>query len=102
MGKTAMEALAYTLAKEERRYGIRVNIVAPGLVETDMGKRLIKATQGVQDIRTLDDSMPFGRVCQPQDVANVVDFLVSPQNSYLTGERLYCDGGGPVPTRAMD
>lgn len=94
MGKTAMEALAYTLAKEERPNGVRVNIVAPGLVDTEMGQRLIKATQGVEDIRSLDASMPFGRVCQPQDVANVVHFLVSDQNSYLTGERLYCDGGG--------
>ena len=94
MGKTAMEALAYTLAKEEREHGIRVNIVAPGLVDTDMGQRLIKAVQGVEDIRSLDQSMPFGRVCQPEDVANVVRFLVSDENSYLTGERLYCDGGG--------
>jgi len=99
MGKTAMEALAYTLAKEEKINGIRVNIVAPGLVDTDMGQRLVKAIQGVQDIRALDEGMPFGRVCQPDDVANVVRFLVSDQNSYLTGERLYCDGGGPSPTR---
>ena len=94
MGKTAMGALAYTLAKEEREHGIRVNIVAPGLVDTDMGQRLIHAVQGVDDIRTLDESMPFGRVCQPEDVANVVRFLVSNENLYLTGERLYCDGGG--------
>ena len=96
MGKTAMEALAYTLAKEEREHGIRVNIVAPGLVDTDMGQRLIKAVQGVEDIRSLDQSMPFGRVCQPEDVANVVRFLVSDENSYLTGKRLYCDGGGQL------
>ena len=102
MGKCAMEALAYTLAKEERPYGIRVNIVAPGLVDTDMGQRLVRATQGVEDIRNLDETMPFGRVCQPEDVANVVAFLVSPQNSYLTGERLYCDGGGPSPFRSQD
>ena len=94
MGKTAMEALAYTLAKEERPNGIRVNIVAPGLVDTDMGQRLMNALQGVEDLRTLDQSMPWGRVCQPDDVANVVKFLVSDANSYLTGERLYCDGGG--------
>ena len=52
-----------------------------------------------EDIRSLDEGMPFGRVCKPEDVANVVRFLVSDQNSYLTGERLYCDGGGPSPTR---
>lgn len=94
MGKTAMEALAFTLAKEEKQYGIRVNIVAPGLVETEMGRRLMKATAGVTDLRELDKVMPFGKVCQPEDVANVVHYFVSPQNSYLTGERVYCDGGG--------
>ncbi len=94
MGKCAMEALAYTLAKEERPHGIRVNIVAPGLVETEMGRRLMQATAGVQDLRELDRVMPFGKVCQPEDVANVVRYFVSPQNTYLTGERVYCDGGG--------
>lgn len=94
MGKCAMEALAYTLAKEERPHGIRVNIVAPGLVETEMGRRLMQATAGVKDLRELDSVMPFGKVCQPEDVANVVRYFVSPQNTYLTGERVYCDGGG--------
>ena len=44
--KAALEALAMTLAKEERAHGIRVNVVAPGLVDTDMGRRLVAATQG--------------------------------------------------------
>ncbi len=95
MGKTALEALAVTLSREERNNGIRVNIVAPGLVETEMGRRLMKATAGVTDLRTLDAASPFGRVCQPEDVANVVRFLVSEQNTYVTGQKIYCDGGGP-------
>jgi NAD(P)-dependent dehydrogenase (short-subunit alcohol dehydrogenase family) len=99
MAKTALEALAFTLAKEERAHGIRVNVVAPGLVETEMGRRLMAATAGVEDLRALDATMPFGHVCQPEDVANVVRFFVSPQNSYLTGERVYCDGGGPLSGR---
>ena len=96
MAKSAMESLAVTLSKEERGHGIRVNIVAPGLVETEMGRRLMKATAGITDMRDLDRSMPFGKVCQPEDVARVVRFLVSDENSYLTGERVYCDGGGPL------
>ena len=96
MAKSALESLALTLSKEERAHGIRVNIVAPGLVETEMGRRLVKATAGITDMRALDASMPFGKVCQPEDVANVVRFLVSDQNSYVTGERIYCDGGGPL------
>ena len=98
MGKAAMEALALTLAKEERRHGIHVNIVAPGLVETDMGVRLTRAMTGdrdMQDLRRLDDVSPFGRVCQPLDVAKVVLWLCSDGAGYVTGQRIECDGGGP-------
>ncbi len=93
MGKAALEALAFTLAREVRRHGVRVNVVAPGLVETEMGRRLMRATAGVQDMRELDDRMPFGRVCQPGDVAAAVRFLVSEGASYITGERLAVSGG---------
>jgi len=88
MGKAAMEALAFTLAKEVKKFGIRVNVVAPGLVETEMGRRLMKATAGVDDLRTLDAAMPFGRVCQPEDVANAVRWLVSDRASYITCEKI--------------
>lgn len=94
MGKAAEEALAYTLYKEVRPFGIRVNIVAPGLVETEMGRRLMKATRQVDDLRQLDQTMPFGHVCQPEEVAAVVRFLVSPQNTYVTGEKINVHGGG--------
>ncbi len=94
MGKCAMEALAFTLAKEVKKDGIRVNVVAPGLVETEMGRRLMKATAGVDDLRQLDATMPFGRVCQPDDVAGAVRWLVSDRASYVTGEKLNVWGGG--------
>ncbi|MCG8592347.1 MAG: SDR family oxidoreductase [Proteobacteria bacterium] len=94
MGKAALESLALTLSKEVKKHGIRVNIVAPGLVETEMGRRLAKATAGVDDLRALDAAMPFGRVCQPEDVAGAVRFLVSPAAGYVTGEKLNVHGGG--------
>ena len=97
MGKAAMEALAYTLAKEERANGIHVNIVAPGLVETEMGVRLARSFTGnrdMQDLRSLDAAAPFGRVCQPFDVANVVLWLCSEGAAYITGQRIVCNGGG--------
>ncbi len=96
MAKAALEALAMTLAKEERTRGIRVNIVAPGLVDTEMGRRLVKGALGVDDIRTLDKGMPFGRVCTPEDVADVVRFLVSDACAYVTGQRIYVEGGGAM------
>lgn len=91
MSKSALEALAATLAAEERRHGIRVNIVAPGLVDTEMGRRLVRATAGIRDMRELDSMSAFGRICQPEDVADLVHFLVSDSNTYITGERIFCD-----------
>ncbi len=91
MGKAAMESLAITLAKEELRNGIHVNIVAPGLVDTVMGEKLMKAVAGIEDLRTLDASMPFGRVCQPEDVAEVVRWLVSDGAGYVTGQKINVD-----------
>jgi NAD(P)-dependent dehydrogenase (short-subunit alcohol dehydrogenase family) len=97
MGKAAMEAVAFTLAKEERANGIHVNVVAPGLVETDMGVRLARSFTGnreLEDLRSLDAVAPFGRVCQPLDVAKVVLWLCSDGAAYITGQRIECNGGG--------
>ncbi len=94
MAKAAQEALAFTLAKEEARSGIRVNVVVPGLSNTDMGRRLVKAAMKVDDIHDLDGRFPLGRVCEPEDVANAVGFLVSDGGSNITGQRLVVDGGG--------
>ena len=81
-----------TLAKEERRHGTHVNIVAPGLVHTEMGRRLVSSWGA--DIDELDPSSPFGRVCRPEDVADVVRFLVSDAAGYVSGQRICVDGGG--------
>jgi NAD(P)-dependent dehydrogenase (short-subunit alcohol dehydrogenase family) len=102
MGKAAMEALAFTLAKEERPNNIHVNVVAPGLVETDMGVRLARAITGrreMDDLRSMDADAPFGRVCQPDDVANAVVFFCSAEAGYMTGQRIEVDGGGSVARR---
>lgn len=93
MAKAAMEALAVTLAKEERSHGIRTHIVSPTLTDTEMGRRLARA-RGSADIRTLDASSPFGRVSVPEDVAAVVAFLVSSANPYVNGQNIAVDGGG--------
>lgn len=91
MGKAAQEALAHTLAREERAHGVHVNIVAPGLVDTEMGVRLARATRGARDIRELDAGSPFGHVCSPDEVAEAVLFLVAA--GYVDDQRIVVDGG---------
>jgi 3-oxoacyl-[acyl-carrier protein] reductase len=93
IAKAALEALARTLAKEERRHGVHVNVVAPGLVETEMGRRLVKGAMGVDDIKSLDAGSPFGHVCTPEEVADVVRYLVSDAATYLTDQKIVIDGG---------
>ncbi len=96
MGKAASEALAFTLAKEEARNNIYVNVVAPPLTDTEMGQRLAKA-RGVADFHDLDRTAPFGRMCIPEDIANVARFLVSARNTYVAGEKISVHGGGERP-----
>ena len=94
MAKAAMEALAHTLAKEELRHGIHVNIVAPGLVDTEMGRRLAKAVMGAgDDIHSIDERMPFGHVCSPEEVADVVAWVVSDAARYVNNQYIGVDGG---------
>ena len=91
MAKAALEALALSLANEEAANGVHVNIVAPGLVVTDMGAKLVKAKLGLDDMSELDATQPFGRLVQPGDVAAVVRFLCGA--AMVTGQRIVVDGG---------
>jgi 3-oxoacyl-[acyl-carrier protein] reductase len=99
MAKAAEESLAYTLAKEEAARGIRVNVVAPALTNTEMGRRLVKS-MGLSDIHALDGNFGLGRVCEPEDVAGAVRYLVSDRSAIVTGQRIAVDSGGFTPGRA--
>lgn len=88
IAKGGLETIAYTLAKEEAKYGIRVNVVAPGETDTPLGRlvrgRIIKATTGRDPV---DDDFREGMV-PPTGVADVVRYLASPAAQYVTGQRL--------------
>jgi len=92
VGKAGMEALAHTLAQEEKSHGMRVNIIAPGLVDTDMGRKLISLLPGPGDIRKLDANSPFGFVCTPEDIAATVAHLCSEDGRYITNQRITISG----------
>jgi NAD(P)-dependent dehydrogenase (short-subunit alcohol dehydrogenase family) len=93
MAKAAQESLAFTLAREEAKHGIRVNVVVPGLTNTDLGAKVAKGS-GVDDIHELNHRFPLGRVTEPEDIAHAVRFLVSAGAEHITGQRLVVDGGG--------
>jgi 3-oxoacyl-[acyl-carrier protein] reductase len=81
-------ALGKTLAKELGRFSVNVNVVAPGMVETEMTRQLPKEAQAKAVEETL-----LGRVAMPADVADVVAFLCSDRARHVTGEVIKVDGG---------
>jgi 3-oxoacyl-[acyl-carrier protein] reductase len=73
------------LASEVARLGIRVNVVAPGLIETEMIQSLPN--------EVLKQIIPMGRVGLPEEIAKVVRFLCSDEASYITGQVISVNGG---------
>jgi NAD(P)-dependent dehydrogenase (short-subunit alcohol dehydrogenase family) len=89
VSKAAIEALSQQLAVELGPKQVRVNVVGPGSVPTEgtihayAGERMEQRARGV----------PMGRVGTPEDIADVVGFLVSPAARYVNGQIVYVDGG---------
>ncbi len=85
--KFAVNGITKSLALELAPFKIRVNAVAPGIIDTDMVKNLPQDT-----INKLLSNIPLGRIGKPEDVANAFLFLASPMASYITGVILSVDG----------
>lgn len=85
--KFAVNGITKSLARELAPYGIRVNAVAPGIINTDMVAKLPK-----EMIEPLIKTIPFGRIGEPEDIANAFLFLSSNLSSYITGVVLSVDG----------
>src|SRR5215471_18360087 len=88
--KAAVIMLAQVLAQELGREGIRVNTVSPGMVRTGMTAAVYADEQVAAD---RDALVPLGRVATPEDIADVIAFLLGPDARYVNGHDLVVDGG---------
>lgn len=86
--KAAIIGMTRSIAKEMARRNVRVNVVAPGFVETDMTSVL---SEKVLDIARSE--IPLARLGKPEEIAEVVCFLAGPRASYITGQVFVVDGG---------
>ncbi len=86
--KAAMMSFTRTAARELAAFGIRVNALAPGLIDTEMGGEMDEKYQTEMLSRS-----DMGRKGTPEEVANVVCFLASDEASYITGQVIRIDGG---------
>ena len=89
MAKSALAALARCLAVEYGPKGILVNVVAPGMTQTDMTARLPEKAKLLTQMQT-----PLRRLAEPSDIADVVAFLLGPGARHITGETIRVCGGG--------
>jgi 3-oxoacyl-[acyl-carrier protein] reductase len=86
--KAGLVGFARSLARELGSRSITVNVVAPGPVATDMTAALTDAQR-----EAITDSVPLGRMADPDEIAGVVSFLVGPDAAYITGAVIPVDGG---------
>jgi 3-oxoacyl-[acyl-carrier protein] reductase len=88
--KAGVIGLTKGSALELARYGIRVNAIAPGTIETDMTRTILQTPKFRQ---RYVDTIPIGRVGNAHDIANAVVFLASDRAAFITGEVVFVDGG---------
>jgi len=97
--KAGVEMMTKTMALELAKDNIRVNLVAPGAIQTDMN---IELKENNTELQKVLKQIPIRRIGSPEEVANVVEFLASDKASYVTGASFFVDGGMTLyPSFAM-
>jgi NAD(P)-dependent dehydrogenase (short-subunit alcohol dehydrogenase family) len=83
------------MALDYAKQNIRINTVLPGAVQTPMLESSVKNLDTPRDeiMKQWNDAQPIGRVGQPEEIASVILFAASPDNSFMTGATLVADGG---------
>lgn len=93
MSKAALEAMARQLAVEWAEKGIRVNAVRPGATATDMVRKLMEREGYMENVMA---TTPLRRIAEPEDIGNVIAFLLSDAACHMTGQVLTIDGGQSI------
>ncbi len=88
--KAALISLCQVLAQEWAADRINVNTVSPGMIRTPLTQKVYENNQIARDRSSL---VPWGRVGEPEDIANTIGFLLSSDAAYITGQNLLTDGG---------
>jgi len=98
--KTAVSTMAQCIAKELRWDGIRVNCIAPTIVESDMGLKIVSEWANTKNHTELYKKVPFNRLVKPKDIGNLCVFLASDKASHISGQVIYLDSAiGPNSMR---
>jgi len=87
--KSAINGLTRSVAIELAHHNIQVNAVAPGFVDTDLTRK----NNSPEQLKIIESNIPAKRLAQTEEIAELVYFLVSEKNTYLTGQTIFIDGG---------
>lgn len=89
ISKAGLQCFTKTLARQVAPYGIRVNSVSPGIIDTPM----LRGPFSADDVTAFSDAVPLARLGTPDDIANAVCFVLSDAASYITGQAIHVNGG---------
>jgi 3-oxoacyl-[acyl-carrier protein] reductase len=87
--KNGLHGITNTLAVELGAYNILVNTVCPGFTNTELTKKNVSP----EEAKVLSATIPLGRFAEPEEIASIIYFLGSDQNTYITGQKIIIDGG---------
>lgn len=89
ISKAGLQCFTKTLARQLAPYGVRVNSVSPGIIDTPM----LRGPFAEEDANAFAEAVPLARLGRPEDIANAVVFLLSDAASYITGQAIHVNGG---------